>query len=144
MIENVDHWLGHEHTLSASVAGCRSLGGAIRRNRRLRAWKVRQKAGTAHAIALRTIGSRSDSETQIDGGVLSTQGSIVGRLLFVPAGQEFRSWAVPGTDQELTAIHIDPRAPFLDKGLDFAKLGSPARSASMTRSVRGLWRSRAR
>jgi AraC family transcriptional regulator len=64
--------------------------------------------GPFHLLAIYEQGSRSDGETYIEGLPRSTLRELAHKLVFVPAGHEYREWQEPRVRARVMHVYFDP------------------------------------
>jgi AraC family transcriptional regulator len=75
-----------------------------------------------HLLVVLEFGERSDGETFVEGLPRSTLRDFTHKLIFVPAGHDFRGWQRPRALPRATYFYIDPRGPLADPALRFGEI----------------------
>jgi AraC family transcriptional regulator len=75
-----------------------------------------------HLLVAPELGERYDGETFVEGLPRSTLRNFTQKLIFVPAGHDFRGWQRPRTLPRTTYFYIDPRGPLVDPALRFGEI----------------------
>jgi AraC family transcriptional regulator len=75
-----------------------------------------------HLLIAAQFGERYDGETFVEGLPRSTLRDCTQKLIFVPAGHDFRGWQRPRVLTRVTHFYIDPRGPLADPALRFGEI----------------------
>ncbi len=75
-----------------------------------------------HLLVAPELGERYDGETFVEGLPRSTLRDFTQKLIFVPAGHDFRGWQRPRALPRTTYFYIDPRGPLVDPALRFDEI----------------------
>src|SRR5712672_1132798 len=75
-----------------------------------------------HLLVAPELGERDDGETFVEGLPRSTLRHFTQKLIFVPAGHDFRGWQKPRALPRSTYFYIDPRGPLADPALRFGEI----------------------
>jgi AraC family transcriptional regulator len=75
-----------------------------------------------HLFVAPELGERYDGETFVEGLPRSTLCDFTQKLIFVPAGHDFRGWQRPRALPRTTYFYIDPRGPLADPALRFGEI----------------------
>jgi AraC family transcriptional regulator len=75
-----------------------------------------------HLLFVPELGERYDGETFVEGLPRSTLRNFTRKLIFVPAGHDFRGWHKPRALPRATYFYIDPRGPLADPMLRFDEI----------------------
>ena len=75
-----------------------------------------------HLLFVPELGERYDGETFVEGLPRSTLRDFTRKLIFVPAGHDFRGWHKPRALPRATYFYIDPCGPLADPALRFGEI----------------------
>ena len=75
-----------------------------------------------HLLIVPELGERYDGETFVEGLPRSTLRDFTRKLIFVPAGHDFRGWHKPRALPRATYFYIDPCGPLADPALRFGEI----------------------
>jgi len=75
-----------------------------------------------HLLVAPELGERYDGETFVEGLPRSTLRDFTRKLIFVPAGHDFRGWHKPRALPRATIFYIDPCGPLADPALRFGEI----------------------
>src|ERR1700682_2852356 len=75
-----------------------------------------------HLLIAAELGERYDGETFVEGLPRSTLRDFTRKLIFVPAGHDFRGWHKPRALPRATYFYIDPCGPLADPALRFGEI----------------------
>jgi AraC family transcriptional regulator len=75
-----------------------------------------------HLLFVPEVGERYDGETFVEGLPRSTLRDFTRKLIFVPAGHDFRGWHKPRALPRATYFYIDPCGPLADPALRFGEI----------------------
>jgi AraC family transcriptional regulator len=75
-----------------------------------------------HLLVVPELGERYDGETFVEGLPRSTLRQFTRKLIFVPAGHDFRGWQKPRALPRTTYFYIDPCGPLADPALRFGEI----------------------
>src|SRR5258707_6849481 len=75
-----------------------------------------------HLLCVPELGERYDGETFVEGLPRSTLRDFTRKLIFVPAGHDFRGWHKPRALPRATYFYIDPCGPPSDPALRFGEI----------------------
>ncbi len=75
-----------------------------------------------HLLVAPELGERYDGETCVEGLPRSTLRHFTQKLIFVPAGHDFRGWQKPRALPRTTYFYIDPRGPLADPAQRFGEI----------------------
>src|SRR5712671_1874055 len=75
-----------------------------------------------HLLIVPELGERYDGETFVEGLPRSTLRDFTRKMIFVPAGHDFRGWHKPRALPRATYFYIDPCGPLADPELRFGEI----------------------
>jgi len=75
-----------------------------------------------HLLIVPELGERYDGETFVEGLPRSTLRDFTRKMIFVPAGHDFRGWHKPRALPRATYFYIDPCGPLADPALRFGEI----------------------
>jgi AraC family transcriptional regulator len=75
-----------------------------------------------HLLFVPEVGERYDGETFVEGLPRSTLRDFTRKLIFVPAGHDFRGWHKPRALPRAIYFYIDPCGPLADPALRFGEI----------------------
>jgi AraC family transcriptional regulator len=108
------------------IAGWRGLGGELMRTIRPEPFQSRY-CGLCHLLIAYECAQRHEGETLVDGVLRSTLRDLTHKLVFIPAGSEFREWHKPRGLMRAIYLHLEPDGALMRSGVPVCRAASTPR-----------------